>query len=177
MDLRGSESLTILSASFSSPLDRSWLPSPSVRGHSTRTKSYLSVSMSSKMSVSILLFVIFVNSLLKTNLSAYRRCLCVPLLGDDCSSSSLRRMLPPLEGLWWCFFLFLMRIFPSISCGEGSACPGISCSHIQDTMENSVKVEEFKKVQNKADLCTDRDIKNVELSHLNGVFLACFKQI
>lgn len=34
MDFRGSESFTILSASFSSPLDRSWLPS-SVRGQST----------------------------------------------------------------------------------------------------------------------------------------------
>ena len=35
MDLRGSKSLTILSASFSSPLDSSWLPSPSINEQST----------------------------------------------------------------------------------------------------------------------------------------------
>lgn len=56
-----------------------------------------------------------------------------PWLGDDCSSCSLRRMLPPLEGRWWwCFFLFFMRIFPSSSCGEGSGCPGSSWSQTED---------------------------------------------
>lgn len=59
-----------------------------------------------------------------------------PWLGDDCSSCSLRRMLPPLEGRWWwCFFLFLMRIFPISSCGEGSGCPGSSWSQTKDTTD------------------------------------------
>lgn len=39
MDLRGSESLISLSASFSSPLDSSWLPSLSFRGQSTAKNS------------------------------------------------------------------------------------------------------------------------------------------
>lgn len=37
MDLRGSESAINLSASFSSPLDKSWLPSLSFRGQSAKT--------------------------------------------------------------------------------------------------------------------------------------------
>lgn len=53
-----------------------------------------------------------------------------PFKGEECSSvPSLRLMLPPLEALCWCFFLFLIKIFPMSSWGLGSCLPGSSCKN------------------------------------------------
>lgn len=53
-----------------------------------------------------------------------------PFKGEDCSSvPSLRLMLPPLEALCGCFFLFLIKIFPISSWGLGSCWPGTSCKN------------------------------------------------
>lgn len=57
-------------------------------------------------------------------------CACWPFSGDACSSApspTLRLTLPPLDALWWCFFLFFIRILPISSWGLGNGWPGSSC--------------------------------------------------